>query len=90
MSVACVYLDNRYRLHLKLMIPRHDERLSMLLSSKHMACSHNRFICWVFSVFASKLPLSWLWDDMISADLPNHDFVEQLDKDLSVANTDGI
>jgi hypothetical protein len=38
----------------------------------------------MFSVFASKMLLSWLWNDMISADLPNHNFVEQLDKDLSV------
>jgi 2-polyprenyl-6-methoxyphenol hydroxylase-like FAD-dependent oxidoreductase len=50
----------------------------------NMAGSHNQLICWMFSVFASKMPLSWLWNDMISADLPNHNFVEQLDKDLSV------
>jgi hypothetical protein len=44
----------------------------------------------MFSVFASKMPLLWLWDDMISAELPNHDFVEQLDKDLSVADMNGV
>lgn len=46
----------------------------------NMACSHNRLICWLFSVFASRMPLSWLWNDMIDADMPNHDFVSELDK----------
>lgn len=48
----------------------------------NMACSHNRVICWMFSIFASRMPLSWLWSDMIEADMPNHDFVKELDKDL--------
>jgi len=50
----------------------------------NMSVSRNRFVCWFFSIVASRMPLSWLWTDMIDADLPNHDFVCELDKDLGM------
>lgn len=48
--------------------------------------SNYRFVCWMFSIVASRMPLSWLWTDMIDADMPNHDFVCELDKDLGTVN----
>jgi 2-polyprenyl-6-methoxyphenol hydroxylase-like FAD-dependent oxidoreductase len=51
----------------------------------NMSVSHSRAVCWMFSIFASRMPLSWLWSDMLEADLPNRDFVLQLDKDLASA-----
>lgn len=51
----------------------------------NVSVSRNRLVCWMFTMFASRMPLSWLWDDMIEGDLPNHDFVVQLDKDFGAA-----
>ena len=48
-----------------------------------MSVSKKWFVNSLFYIVAAYMPLSWLWTDMIDADKPNHDFVHQLDKDLS-------
>ena len=48
----------------------------------NMSVSRNGLVCWLFSFFVTRMPLSWLWTDMIDADAPNHDFVKDLDKEL--------
>lgn len=52
----------------------------------NISCSHNRLLGWMFSFAASRLPISFLYKDMLGGDLANEDFVRALDKDLEALN----
>jgi hypothetical protein len=56
----------------------------------NMSVTHNGLVCWFFCLVASRMPLSWLWADMVDADKPNHDFVSELDKELGTVGGERV